>query len=119
MSDKVSPDGSELDLRACYIEFGQYVNARSAGISDTPRPGPEECLGYARSGGLQTIQDWDEVYKVKPIKAGMTLCFETEVGNIARAEVTEANWKRYPSGTGDVYHRPSYTFKTTAWAPGE
>ncbi|MDI9833236.1 hypothetical protein [Streptomyces sp. KAU_LT] len=117
ISDTVSPDDSELDLRACYIEFGQYVKARSAGFSDVPQPGPEECLGYARSGGLQTIQDWDEVHKTKPIKDGMTLCFETEAGNVARAEVVETRWKRYPSGTGDVYHRPFYTFKTTAWAP--
>jgi len=119
MSDTVSPDDSELDLRACYIEHGQYVKARSAGFSDVPRPDAEECLGYARSGGLQTIQDWDEVYKAKPIKDGMTLCFETEAGNIARAEVTEAKWKRYSGGTSDVYHRPFYTFKTTAWAPTE
>lgn len=116
--DKVSPDGSELDLRACYIEFGQYVNARSAGISDNPTPSPEACLEAARSGGLQTIEDWGEVYKAKPIKAGMTLCFETEEGNIARVEVTEANWKRYSRG-GEVYHRPFYTFRATAWSPIE
>ncbi|WP_330480034.1 hypothetical protein [Streptomyces sp. NBC_00724] len=117
-SDTVSPDGSELDLRACYVEFGQYVNARSAGISETPKPDAEECLGYARSGGIQTISNWDEVYKEKPIKTGMTLCFETEEGNIARAEVIEATWKRYNDG-GGTFHRPFYTFKVTAWTPNE
>ncbi|MFD9504441.1 hypothetical protein [Streptomyces sp. NPDC060035] len=116
MSGSVNPDGSDFDLRACYIEFGHYVRSRSAGVADMPKPGPDECLIAARSGSLQTIEDWDAVYEAKPIKAGMTLCFETEEGTVARAEVTEAKWKRY-SDPSDPFHLPSYTFKTTAWAP--
>ncbi|MFB7609546.1 hypothetical protein [Streptomyces gardneri] len=119
MWDAPTPPESELDIRACYIEFGQFVRARSAGVSDVSDPDPTECLNYARSGTLQTISDWDALYEEKPVKTGMTLCFQTEKGTVARVKVIDVQWKRYTDPGGDVFHRPFYTFKATAWEPNE
>ncbi|MET7906423.1 hypothetical protein ABZS86_35235 [Streptomyces sp. NPDC005355] len=114
-ADDRGDDEAEINLKSCYVEFGQYINARSAGFSDIQHPDARQCMEASQTGGLQTIEGWDAVYEQKPIKQGMTLCIETELGNIARAEVTEATWKLYDDGV----HRPFYIFKTTAWKPEE
>ncbi|MFE5190040.1 hypothetical protein [Streptomyces sp. NPDC056628] len=115
-ADDRGDDEAEINLKACYVDFGQYINARSAGFSDIQHPDAQQCMEASQTGGLQTLEDWDAVYEQKPIRQGMTMCLETELGNIARVEVTEANWKRYDNGE---VHRPFYVFKTTAWQPSD
>jgi hypothetical protein len=110
--DDSTPEEAEIALQRC-IQFGLWVNATSAGVSDNPAPSAQQCLDYARQGGFVGIDGYDQLKEEDPIKRGTTLCFETAEGLIVRAVAEEVQWARL--GEPAVEWAVDYTFKATAW----